>query len=147
MVGGVDFISRGNLALFVDFFGCHTGAVGVTDFCLHRWVLFVPELYINGVIQCVLLCLASFVQRFIWEIYSCCIGQKFVFFIVAVCIPQFSYPFYCWQLCVVSSLGLLWGKLLWISLHKSFGEHRQSFLLCIFLGMELLGLKTEFVWL
>lgn len=74
------------------------------------------ELYINRIIQYVFLCLASFVQHYSWEIGSCCIKQKFVLFYAAVCMPQFSYPFYCWQPHVASSLGLLWLKLLWICL-------------------------------
>ena len=39
----------------------------------------------------------------------------------------------------VSSLGLLWIRLLWTLLHMSLGEHVEEFLLSIHLRVVLLG--------
>lgn len=122
-----------------------------SDFYHQKLVLLVLELHISGirlhisVLFCISLlslniCFSD--SSMLWDL-----AALFVLFIV-VCIPMHNnitiYPFYYWWSFGLFLFSSFMIKLLWTFLHKSFGEYMHLFLLGIYWGMELLGLRYRF---
>lgn len=92
-------------------------------------------------IEVTLLCLVSIAHYFAVRLAH---GMAYVsnsFFSLMSCIPLYDYgtiySLYC-RWIFVSNIRLLWMKLLWTYLYTASGKHMHSFILSLYLEMELL---------
>ena len=121
---------------------CHPGTPQIWFLTLDSFCLFF-ELYKNGIIQCPLFgdwLLSLNVPSVTFIHIVACGCSLFSFFALSLSMnaPALSILLMM-DIWAISGFWLLLVGLLWIFLHKSFGEHMCISLLCMLVGVELFG--------